>query len=58
MQSKRSVESVLDEMKKKYEEAERQVQGAAATAAQAEADLALVKRAQQKQLEEIKRLCR
>ncbi len=53
----KSVETVVSDVKQKYDEAQKQVQDASAGIAQAEADLALIQKVQQQIMEEIKRLC-
>ncbi len=58
MQVKKSVETVLGDVKQKYDEAQGQVHDASATIAQAEADLALVRQVQKDKMEEIHELCK
>ena len=57
MQVEKSVEKVLEDMKKKYQDALDQMGGAQANAVQAETDLDMIKQVQQQKMDEIKQLC-
>ncbi len=57
LQVEKTVEKVLEDMKKKYQDALDQMGGAQANAAQAETDLDMIKQVQQQKMDEIKQLC-
>lgn len=56
-QVEKTVEKVLEDMKKKYQDAMDQMGGAQANAAQAGTDLDVIKQVQQQKMDEVKQLC-
>lgn len=58
LQVEKSVARVLEDMKKKYQDALDQMGGAQANVAKASSDLDIIKQVQQQKMEEIKQLCK
>lgn len=58
LQVQKTVETVLDDMKAKFDAARDQFGGAQASATEAFSNLKMIKQGQERKLEEVKQLCR